>query len=286
MRAVTLYIPSYNVAATLAPTIEGALAQTYPIAEILVINDGSTDATVEIASRYAGRNVRVVNHAKNRGLAAARNTAFAEAKTELVAALDGDCIAHPEWLATLVAYLEDPTIVAAGGRLIETVLNCTADRFRKCYMNQDWGLSVRRDPQFMYGNNSVMRREAVLAAGGYDERHRTNGEDFAVSQNLAKAGWHTVYDPQATVRHLRSDTTRSVLEGFWRYWRFGYRFHYPVDLPRLLFFVARHFPAHLARMLRRREWSLSTLDVLALDLYLPFYMAWREVGLYREAKAS
>jgi GT2 family glycosyltransferase len=68
---VSVYIPCYNVANYLAPVLEGALQQTLPPDEILVIDDGSKDQTCEIAARYP---VTIVRHERNRGLAAARNT--------------------------------------------------------------------------------------------------------------------------------------------------------------------------------------------------------------------
>ena len=80
---VSLYIPSYNVAKTLKDCIESVLNQTYPIDEILIIDDGSTDETIDIASQYS---VRIVRHNKNLGLAASRNTASRAARNEFVAA--------------------------------------------------------------------------------------------------------------------------------------------------------------------------------------------------------
>jgi glycosyltransferase involved in cell wall biosynthesis len=103
---VTAYIPVYNGAEFVGPNIEGLLSQTHPFDEILVIDDGSTDATAEIASGYKG--VTVIRHAKNKGVAGGRNTALAAARNELVAAFDADCVAHPAWLASLLPHLDDP----------------------------------------------------------------------------------------------------------------------------------------------------------------------------------
>ena len=98
---VSVYIPAYNSAEFLSRAIDGLLAQTFPANEILVIDDGSRDATAEIAARYPG--VTLVRHPHNSGLGAARNTGFRTARNELVASLDADCVPDPGWLAGLSA---------------------------------------------------------------------------------------------------------------------------------------------------------------------------------------
>src|ERR1700675_1360019 len=105
---VFVYIPCYNAASYLECSLTGLLNQTRPPDEILIIDDGSSDNSVEVASRFP---VKVIRHEKNKGLAAARNTAFRAARNELVASLDADCIADPDWLARLVTQLDDPHVV-------------------------------------------------------------------------------------------------------------------------------------------------------------------------------
>ena len=84
---LTAYIPCFNAAAYIETSIRSLLDPTRPPDEILVIDDGSTDRSVEIASRFP---VKVIRHERNRGLAAARNTAFANARHKFVGAVDAD----------------------------------------------------------------------------------------------------------------------------------------------------------------------------------------------------
>jgi glycosyltransferase involved in cell wall biosynthesis len=116
---ISVYIPAYNVARFLPRSIESLLAQTLSPAEILVIDDGSRDNSAELAARYPA--VRLIRHERNRGLAAARNTAFRAARSELVGSLDADCIAAPDWLANLAPHLGDREIAGVGGSLAEGV---------------------------------------------------------------------------------------------------------------------------------------------------------------------
>lgn len=104
MAAVTAIIPCYNHGRYLADAVESALAQTYVDVEVVVVNDGSTDDTSAVASRFEER-IRYMEHA-NRGLCASRNRAIGETDGEYVAFLDADDRWHPEKLARQVPLLE------------------------------------------------------------------------------------------------------------------------------------------------------------------------------------
>jgi glycosyltransferase involved in cell wall biosynthesis len=270
---ISVYIPAYNAGEFVARAVEGVLAQTLPADEILVIDDGSRDATCEIASRYPS--VRVVKHERNRGLAAARNTAFRTARNEFVASLDADCVPDPGWLSALAPHLADPQVAGVGGRLIEGVHNTVADRWRCAHMPQEWGETLLQNPRFLYGCNNVFRRSAILEAGGYNETMRTNGEDVDLSERLRKRGWELVYEPAARATHLRHDTLQSILETYWRWWRFGVRAY--ADGVRLravlghaVFVHFRHtFPELVRSDLRARRFGLLGLDLLVLG-YFPY----------------
>ncbi|MBU2257991.1 MAG: glycosyltransferase family 2 protein, partial [Candidatus Omnitrophica bacterium] len=94
MEKVTLYIPCFDAERTIKECLDSVIAQTYPINEIIIIDDGCQDKTMDIVSKYP---VRVIKHDRNKGLAVARNTAFKECRNDFVAALDADCAAHSDW---------------------------------------------------------------------------------------------------------------------------------------------------------------------------------------------
>jgi glycosyltransferase involved in cell wall biosynthesis len=108
---VAVIIPVFNGAATVAQAIDSALAQNFKDeSEVIVVNDGSTDATAQVLSRY-GKHIRVITQT-NRGLAAARNAGVATAVGDYLAFLDADDVWQPEKLARAVESLEDnPRIV-------------------------------------------------------------------------------------------------------------------------------------------------------------------------------
>lgn len=115
---VTIIIPAYNYAHFLPEAIDSALAQAVPglAVEVLVIDDGSTDETPEVAARYAGR-IRYLRQ-ENAGLSAARNTGMREAAHELVVFLDADDLLAPGAVVALHAAREKihPKPIVLGGR--------------------------------------------------------------------------------------------------------------------------------------------------------------------------
>jgi GT2 family glycosyltransferase len=270
---VTVYIPAYNAAEYLAPCIQSLLDQTLPADEILVIDDGSSDATSEIAARYS--RVTLIRHPHNKGLAAARNTAMRAARNEFLAAIDSDCCADRSWLAELAKHLQDAAVIGVGGKLVEGVQRTVADRWRAVHMAQQWGDTLVRNPRFLFGCNTLYRKSALLEVGGFDERMRTAGEDTDLGERFRAKGFSTLYDPAACVTHLRHDNTRSVLDASWRWWRFGVNaYAHGVKLRSVLghaLFV--HFRYNFLESARKdllaHRWSLLAFDFLLL-VYFPY----------------
>jgi len=282
---ISVYIPAYNVAEFLPKSIESLLAQTLPPDEILVVDDGSRDASAEIAARYP--QVTLIRHERNRGLAAARNTAFRAARNEFVASLDADCVAEPDWLASLVRHFDDPKIAGAGGRLIEGVRRTVADRWRCAHMAQEWGAEPIDDPQFLFGCNNLFRKSAVLEAGGYDEAMRTNGEDADLSRKLHERGWKLFYDPRARATHLRHDTIRSILDAYWR-WLFYSSKWYPNGMSLVTvcgYAVMIHF-RYMLRTLVSRDLRARRFKLLGIDFLTLFYFPYRELRLWRISRTD
>jgi glycosyltransferase involved in cell wall biosynthesis len=111
----SVIIPVRDMAAFVGEAIESALAQRRAAAEIVVVDDGSSDASAETAERYASRGVRLVRQAPA-GLSAARNRGIAESSGELIAFLDADDRWRPDALSRLAAALEedDGAVLAYG----------------------------------------------------------------------------------------------------------------------------------------------------------------------------
>ena len=115
---VSVVMPVYNGAPFLQPAIASIVAQTLRDFEFVIVDDGSTDATATMLTAAGARDprVRVISHPANRGAVAARNTALAHARGELIAVMDSDDVALPTRLERQVAFLNaHPDISVLGG---------------------------------------------------------------------------------------------------------------------------------------------------------------------------
>ena len=254
---ISLYIPCYNAAPFLKRVVEGVMAQSCPLCEVLIIDDGSTDGTASLAEALGEGSVyplRVISHSHNLGLGAARNTGVREAKGALVASVDADVIPSPSWLEMLVVEMQKSNAAGVGGNLLESNLTRLADRWRTAHMSQSWGEHRREDPPFLYGSNTLFHRHVLLEAGLYDIRCRTNAEDVKLCEKI-RDRHKLVYTPLGRCIHLRRDRLFDVLNIFWKWHWYGN--YSPVSLNLTLYSNHRH----LMRILR-----LLSIDILKHDL--------------------
>jgi glycosyltransferase involved in cell wall biosynthesis len=223
MEKISVYIPCYNAERFIVKAVRSILAQTLRPAEILVIDDGCTDRSIELIADFP---VRVISMEGNQGLAAARNRAYREAKNELIASIDADCEAHPKWLEQLVeAFPVD--CAGTGGMTVEANQQDCADRWRAQHMPLHWGDQSVINPKVIYGANQLFRKSSILQIGLLDttkvtEDYKIGFEDLELARKLYSAGYKLFYNPRAVVFHLRTDTPVSIIRQYWRWSVFYY----------------------------------------------------------------
>ena len=106
-RKVSIITPGYNAAQYIAETMDSVLAQTYPDWEMIVVDDGSTDDSVEIVSDYCRRDARVrLARQSNQGSASARNNGIRQAEGRYIALLDADDLWDPDFLKEQIAFMK------------------------------------------------------------------------------------------------------------------------------------------------------------------------------------
>jgi glycosyltransferase involved in cell wall biosynthesis len=170
---ITVVIPAYNVAETIAETLQSISRQTTTNLEILVIDDGATDRTPEILSSYADSRLRVIRQ-RNRGLAGARNTGIHHAKGKYIAFCDADDIWEAEKLELHIQHLEshpDVGISYAGSSLINEK-GLTLKLAQRPKLRDISAADVFRRNPIGNGSSAVFRREA-LEALAYRPLHET-----------------------------------------------------------------------------------------------------------------
>jgi glycosyltransferase involved in cell wall biosynthesis len=174
----TVIIPSYNHARFLPEAIESVLRQTYRDFEVVIVDDGSTDGSIEVAQAYAGRypsQVRAHTHPghANRGISETVNYAFRLSRGEYLSGLPSDDLLYPDKLAAQVAYLDAHP--EAG--MVYSYADYVDDDGRHLPHLGLFGRDITRDPEplqtLLQGNvipgmSVLMRRSAVEAAGDHD----------------------------------------------------------------------------------------------------------------------
>jgi glycosyltransferase involved in cell wall biosynthesis len=177
MRASFL-IGAYDNAPTLPRAIEAVLAQTVPELELIVIDDGSTDESAGIAHDAAAgdERVRVLSMPGNVGIARSLNAGLRAARTPVVAVQDADDWSEPNRLARQLAVLDaEPAVAVVGSRMREVDEAGNELRPRTAFAAGDvGGVLLRFNP--IPNGCAAFRRDAVLAAGGYDPRYRYSAE--------------------------------------------------------------------------------------------------------------
>jgi len=273
MIKVSLYVPCFNAGRYIKECLESIFMQSYPLDEVLVIDDGSTDNTASICSRFP---VKIISHPRNRGLSATRNTAFRAARNEFVVSLDADCKAKSDWLEKLMGHFSDTNVAGVGGKLIEKYNLRPADKWRTIHMSQSWGEQIVENPDYLAGNNNVYRRSAIFQVGLYNEAYVSNYEDIDISKRLMSNGFKMVYSPDACIEHLRRDTVRSALKTYWN-WSFYY-FKKPDTLKRLLRKAGSNYA--LSWFFLRQDIKTKNTLLLFLDIILCFYYCWLDLCYY------
>jgi GT2 family glycosyltransferase len=202
--SVSLIIATFNHARFLPVALDSALAQTLAGVEVIVVDDGSTDDTPAVLSRYTDR-MRVIRQA-NRGLAAARNAGLAVARGTYVSFLDADDVVTPTKLAEQVALLEAAPTVGWTycDVLIETVATGHEMRASERFGYGGRALDGWLFPELIHGNfipaiAPLIRRTALDSAGGFDDR-LTALEDWDLWLRLSLVA-EARYSPAVLVRY-------------------------------------------------------------------------------------
>lgn len=202
---VTVVVPTRDRARYLGGALDSVLAQELDGAhDVVVVDDGSGDATPEIARR-AG--VRYLRHERPRGLNAARNTALAETRAELVVFVDDDVQAPAGWLAAIVEGAERHPEAQAFGGPIEARLDGPAPRGcgREGPPITALDLGDRdTETERVWGANLALRRGALELAGPFDEALPLGGDEEEWLERLRAAGGRVFYLAGAGLVHRRA----------------------------------------------------------------------------------
>ncbi|REJ92397.1 MAG: glycosyltransferase family 2 protein [Planctomycetota bacterium] len=204
---ISAVIPACNAESCLARAIESVFSQTHPVSEIIVVDDGSRDATSDIVRSF-GDPVRLVRQS-NAGPSAARNHGIRLARSEWIALLDADDAWLPEKLERQLPYLAETGVGA---------VHCPTDTcLAECEYEGELTFEMLWTHNMIGTSTVLLRKSAWEDVGGFDEdRELTCVEDYNLWLRLLLAGWRirrcperlAVYSPEAG--NLSSQTHRVI----------------------------------------------------------------------------
>ena len=202
---ISVVVCSYNGASTIRDTLDGVQKLDYPDFETIVVDDGSTDSTAQIASEYPVQLIRT----KNGGLSQARNVGIQAATGEMVAFTDDDAYPDIHWLKFLAKTIIEGKYAGVGGpNLPPPNDGWKADAVANAPGNPCVVLLTDRVAEHIPGCNMMFRKDALNMIGGFDPVFKAAGDDVDLCWRLRETGATIGFSPAAVVWHHRRNSIR------------------------------------------------------------------------------
>jgi GT2 family glycosyltransferase len=206
---ISVVVALHNAEGTLDECLASLGRLNYPDYEVIVVDDGSTDGSSEIIRRYPYAAITTPNE----GVSAARNQGLRAATGKIVAYIDSDAAADPDWLSYLATTFMGSDFVGVGGpNLVPKEDNWVA----KCIFRSPGGPThVMLDDvsaEHIPGCNMAFYRSGLEEIGGFDPLFTAAGDDVDICWRLLEKGHRIGFSPAAMVWHHRRPSTR----GYWR----------------------------------------------------------------------
>lgn len=224
---ITVSIVNWNTKDELQDCLRSVLAQEGARIEVTVVDNASSDGSVDMLRDEFGGAVRVIANDVNRGFGAAHNQVIAASSARYVLLLNPDCrLPAKNVLGRMVEYMDanpdvgmlGPRIVYPDGRLqysarrFPTALAAAfrhtplgrlfpRNRFARKYLMEDWDHTQTADVDWLSGAALIVRRRTIEEIGAFDERFFMYVEDMDWCRRAHAAGWRVVYYPEVEVSH-------------------------------------------------------------------------------------
>jgi cellulose synthase/poly-beta-1,6-N-acetylglucosamine synthase-like glycosyltransferase/peptidoglycan/xylan/chitin deacetylase (PgdA/CDA1 family) len=222
--SVTVLVPAYNEESVIVQTVTSVLLSNLTDIQVIVVDDGSTDRTLELLQSHFGRNQAVqIIHQVNRGKAAALNHALSQAQTDIVVTIDADTEVEPDAIRKLLRHFSDPTVAAVAGNVKVGNRSRWLTRWQALEYITSQNMEKRAFDLLncitvVPGALGAWRRKVIEDGGGITAD--TVAEDADLTIAIRRLGWRIAYDEEAIAWTEAPETPRALIRQRFR-WTFG-----------------------------------------------------------------
>jgi len=216
---ISVVVCSYNGSSTIRECLEGLSKLSYPKFEVIIVNDGSSDSTLQICEEYLTKHNFKLISTENMGLSNARNTGINASSANIIAFIDDDAYPDQDWLTYLsLSYTKNKEFVGFGG----PNLSPSSDGpIARCVAQSPGGpvhvLINDIEAEHIAGCNMSFLKSALTEVKGFDTIYKIAGDDVDMCWRLIEKGYKIGYSPSALVWHHRRDSIKGYLKQQYNY---------------------------------------------------------------------
>ena len=263
MLRVSCFVPCHNNRNTIAVVIDSLNNQSVDAGQVMVIDDGSTDASAQIA-RSLGANA--ISLASNAGRGAIRAEGIDSCTTDLLLSCDATNRLDSSFLASAVPWFNESTVAAVFGRLIDPSPFGVSGRWRARHLFKQ-GCEMRVNENASLCTGAYVSRVSAFRAVGNFRSGLRHSEDVELGDRLLKAGYKVVFEPKCIAHPLVRNTIAQCLE---RHWRWYVARHGRMTLTDLCRWAGLAWRSMLVEDMRAKDPAAAVISLI-----LPFHHWWR-----------
>lgn len=235
---IGLVIPAFNESESIERCLKAAICQTHPFDEIIVVDNNSTDDTVEIAEQFDG--VKVITEDRQ-GVTYSRDTGFDAVESDIIGRIDADSLLDPDWAEEVLRIFEDQDIAAATGPVYyhDMPAKPTGQRFDSAIRGAIDKLSTKS--KFLFGSNMAIRRDAWRTMRDVVCHEPAYHEDLDLAIHLMDYDYNIYFDKKmiAGVSSRRMESSPKEFRRYMKMYSATYRGHdireASVNIPIIIF---------------------------------------------------
>lgn len=215
---ISIVIPNYNgqelLEKNLPSVIEASLNLKNNISEIIVVDDGSTDTSVDFLTKKFKNQIKLIKHTKNRGFSSAVNTGVRSSSGDLIVLLNSDVAPSVNFLETVIPIFEDDKVFSVSFH--EKGHGFSKGLFADGYIQQPSGPEINKVSLTFYtnGGSGAFRKSIWKELGGMDEKLLSPyyWEDIDLSYRASKRNYTNLWDPNSNIVHVHRSTVSKLLK--------------------------------------------------------------------------